>query len=345
MFFAVIWKNKTISLAELQIIKPTNIFEINDILIWFDTDNPILLNSLGWIIKRWEIIEDEDLDNEFKIAIWNWKNLLGINDKDLCFKLKKKYWIKRFKITETLKTDKEIKNKWIELIKLEDKYWIVRWYQNIWLYEKLDFEKPSRSMQMWMMPAKFTHIMANIWLSKCPIKSNLTIYDPFAWSGTTWFIANKLWYNFIWSDINISHLEKNKERWSKQKESNNKIFEIFQHDITKEIPKDIFNWDLLIVSEWWLWPIVKETSTSQEIAKYQNEVRKIYKWFITNISKIKKQHHIKAVFTIPYYINQNNFLEQEIKSRSNTFDRKVSSIWEIYSRERQKVGRKIMILE
>lgn len=345
MFFAVIWKNKTISLAELQLIRPTNIFEINDILIWFDTDTPELLNNLWWIIKRGEIIEDEDLDNEFEQAKKLWKKLLWINDKDLCFKLKKQYKIKRFKITEILKTDKEIKNKWIEFIKLEDKYWIVRWYQNIWLYEKIDFEKPSRSMQMWMMPAKFTHIMTNIWLSKCPIKSNLTIYDPFAWSGTTWFIANKLWYNFVGSDLKINHLEKNKERRSDQKESNNKKFEIFQHDITKEIAQDKLNWNILIISEWWLWPIVKDKTTPQEITKYQNEVRDVYKGFITSISKTKKQHHTKAVFTIPYYINQNNFLEQEIKSRSNTFDRKVSSISEIYSREKQKVGRKIIILE
>jgi hypothetical protein len=71
----------------------------------------------------------------------------------------------------------------------------------------------------------------------------------------------------------------------------------------------------------------------------------LYKKFITNISKTKKAHHTKAVFTIPYYINQNNFLEQEIKSRAKTFDWNVSSIDEIYCRERQKVGRKIIVLD
>jgi len=99
------------------------------------------------------------------------------------------------------------------------------------------------------------------------------------------------------------------------------------------------------VSEWWLWPIVKSVSTPQEIAKYQNEVWNLYKKFITTISKTKKNHHTKAVFTIPYYINQNNFLEQEIKSWSSTFDWKFSCIDEIYAREWQKVGRKIIILE
>lgn len=339
-YFAITWKNKNISLAELEFAKPYDVFEINDILIWFECDNSELLKNLWWIIKRWEILEKDELEQEFV-----GKKLLGTKDKDFGIKLKREYWIKRFKEVETLKTDKEVKNKWIEIIRLEDKYWVVRWYQNISLYEKLDFEKPGRSMQMWMMPAKFTHILTNIGLSKCPIKDNLAIYDPFAWSGTTGFIANYLWYNFLWSDIKINHLEKNRERWINQPENNNKSFEIFQHDISKDIPEDKLNWNLLIVSEWWLWPIVKENTSPQEIAKYQNEVRNLYKKFITTISKTKKHHHTKAVFTVPYYINQNNFLEQEIKSRSRTFDRKFSSINEIYARERQKVGRKVIILE
>ena len=339
-YFAITWKNKNISLAELEFAKPYDVFEINDILIWFECDNPELLKNLWWIIKRWEILEKDELEQEF-----TGKKLLGTKDKDFGIKLKREYWIKRFKEVETLKTDKEVKNKWIEIIRLEDKYWVVRWYQNISLYEKLDFEKPGRSMQMWMMPAKFTHILTNIGLSKCPIKDNLTIYDPFAWSGTTGFIANYLWYNFLWSDIKINHLEKNRERWINQPENNSKSFEIFQHDISKDIAEDKLNWNLLIISEWWLGPIVKENTTPQEIAKYQNEVRNLYKKFITAISKTKKSHHTKAVFTVPYYVNQNNFLEQEIKSRSRTFDRKFSSVNEIYARERQKVGRKVIILE
>lgn len=339
-YFAVVWKNKKISLAELEYAKVYDIFDINDILIWFECDNPKLLDQLWWIIKRWEILEDDQIEKEFI-----WKKILWTKDKNFWIKLKRRYDIKRFKEVDILKTDKEIKNKWIEIIQLWDKYWVVRWYQNIWLYEEIDFWKPSRSMQMWMMPAKFTHIMANIGLAKCPIKDNLTIYDPFAWSGTTWFIANYLWYDFLGSDLKINHLEKNKEWWSSQKDSNKKWFEIFQHDISESIPPEKLNWNILIVSEWWLGPIVKESTTSQEIAKYQNEVRNLYKKFITTISKTKKSHHTKAVFTIPYYTNQNNFLEQEIKSRAKTFDRNVSSIDEIYCRERQKVGRKIMILE
>ncbi|MEI8008619.1 MAG: hypothetical protein WCI00_04345 [bacterium] len=41
-------------------------------------------------------------------------------------------------------------------------YGIVEQYQNIELYEAIDFGKPGRSMEMGMMPAKLAHIMINI---------------------------------------------------------------------------------------------------------------------------------------------------------------------------------------
>jgi len=60
-------------------------------------------------------------------------------------------------------TDREIKNKGKEIINLENGlYGIVEQYQNIELYEAIDFGKPGRSMNMGMMPAKLAHIMINI---------------------------------------------------------------------------------------------------------------------------------------------------------------------------------------
>jgi len=338
-YFAILWKNKEISLAELKLVKPTNLIEFNDIIILFDTENSDRLNELWWVIKRGEIVEEEWLKN-----ILEWQKMLWTRDKDFWIKLKKKYWIKRFKLVDLFKTDKEVKNKWVEVVKLKDKYWIVKWYQNIWLYEEIDFWKPSRSMKMWMMPAKFTHIMLNIWLWICK-KNPISIYDPFAWSGTTWFLANHFWYDFFWSDIDIQHLEKNTIWWMKNPLHTEKKFEIFQHDITKEIPNWKLDGNILVVSEWWLWPIVTDRATVQDVSKYQNQVWDLYKKFITTISKTRENHNTKAVFTIPYYMNQSNFLEQEIMTWSSTFGWKMSGIDEIYSRENQKVWRKIIVLE
>ena len=52
--------------------------------------------------------------------------------------------------------------KGIELVRIGGKWAQVLGYQNIRLYEVIDFEKPGRSMQMGMMPAKLTHTLLNI---------------------------------------------------------------------------------------------------------------------------------------------------------------------------------------
>jgi hypothetical protein len=103
--------------------------------------------------------------------------------------------IRRFKTVDFFHTDKEIKEKGKELINLGDgDYGIVEQYQDIGLYETIDFEKPGRSMHMGMMPAKLTHMMINIGLNELAKKqessifntqSSISIYDPFVGSGTT----------------------------------------------------------------------------------------------------------------------------------------------------------------
>jgi len=51
----------------------------------------------------------------------------------------------------------------LEIIQVnKEQFGIVEGYQPIYLYEVVDFEKPARSMQMGMIPAKLTHIMLNI---------------------------------------------------------------------------------------------------------------------------------------------------------------------------------------
>ena len=75
-------------------------------------------------------------------------------------------------------TDKEIKTKGKEIINLTNgMFGIVDHYQDIPLYETIDFDKPARSMQMGMMPAKLAHILINLGIlhyGDTPI-----IYDPF----------------------------------------------------------------------------------------------------------------------------------------------------------------------
>jgi len=112
-YFAVVWKNKKISLEELKYAKIYDEFNINDILIWFECDDTELLNQLWWIIKWWEILEEEELVDEFQD-----KKILGTKNKNFWLKLKRDFNAKRFKEVDILKTDKEVKNKGIEIIEL-----------------------------------------------------------------------------------------------------------------------------------------------------------------------------------------------------------------------------------
>lgn len=89
--------------------------------------------------------------------------IIGIQNENNGKHLKRTAGIRRYKLVDLFHTDKEIKNKGKEIINLENGlYGIVEQYQNIELYEEIDFGKPGRSMNMGMMPAKLTHMMINI---------------------------------------------------------------------------------------------------------------------------------------------------------------------------------------
>ncbi len=136
------------------------------------------------------------------IALLKDTSIIGTNDELLAQELKAKKCIKRYKIISPIHTDREIKTKGKEIINLgKGLYGIVTHYQNIPLYEAIDFQKPGRSMQVGMMPAKLTHILINIGLSYYHTlgskNQNLIIYDPFVGSGTTGFLTNFMGYDFI----------------------------------------------------------------------------------------------------------------------------------------------------
>jgi len=332
MFFAILWKNREISLEELEFIQPQNLKEIDNITITFETFFPEKLNLLWGIIKRWKIVNTDELDN-----ILSNTKLLWTQDKNLWIEFKKKYKIKRFKLVDLLHTDKEVKEKWVEMIKIKSEFGIVQWYQNIPIYEAIDFDKPARDMKMWMMPSKLTHIMLNLWLTN--IEWNPTVYDPFSWSWTTWFLANFFWYNFIWSDIKTNYLIQNLEWWQSTSFCKKSRFETFQQDIFLPIKTQELN--IVVVTEWRLWPIVTDSTSADQIQKYQHQVIDTYKALIKRIQEIKA---IKAVFTIPYYIWFDNKIENELQDLSLQLGYQFSSIHEIYRRENQKVWRKIVIL-
>lgn len=352
MYFAICWKNKQISLEELNIVKPKNIKFYNNSFLVFDIDgDEKLLYQLWWIIKRGKVVTLEDLKELLQDV-----KIIWTNDKWLWDIIKAEKIVRRYKIVSMQHADLEIKQKWKELIRIWSIIGLVMWYQNIWLYEDIDFGKPARSMQMWMMPAKLTHILINIAL-KSPLLKGVatkepgdlyTIYDPFVWSWTTGFLANFMWFDFLWSDKNIDYVKKNyRRRQTRKRNQANKVFEIFEQDIFNPLNiKEKHLESMLIVTEWRLWNIVTKNTGTFEIKNFQIEVSKFYQTFLSQIANLFKSKELKLptmVFTIPYYINKNNFLESDLKDFAAKLWRNFSSVDEIYQREWQNVGRKIII--
>ena len=346
MFFAITWKNKAISLEELKLIEPKNIKHIWKNIITFDTEKKDILKRLWWIIKRWIV----STINELKKSIST--DIIWTNNNKLWSLLKKTLWIKRFKLIDLISSDLEIKTKWTEIILIDKEInenpliWIVKWYQNIKLYEEIDFNKPCNWMNVGMMPSKLTHILVNIWLNNIKSNENITIYDPFVWFWTTWFLSNYFWYNFIASDINITPFKQNVKRWLKSNFSQKDVkITNFKQDITTPLSKNFLKNVNLIVTEWWLWHIVKNKTKDKELESYINKVFEVYKWFLENINDFYQ--NISIVLTIPIYIKSTKYkdiLHNQIKELLTNLWLEHHFINEIYSRKWQNVWREIIII-
>ena len=361
-------------MAELEYAQPKNIKSIRNNIITFDSDFPEHIKQLGWVVKRGRVVDKEEM-----LDLFPGKKIIGVNDENLGKKLKSEYWIKRFKLVKLAHTDKEVKEKWLEIIQVnKEQFGIVEGYQPIYLYEVVDFEKPARSMQMGMMPAKLTHIMLNIGLSVIANshvianetkQSEITVYDPFVGSWTTGFLANHFGYDFIGSDIDISTAEKNKSRrfsnlppltkggLGSDLANPDKKFDLFTHDIFVSLDKGkgaLWDRDLLILTEGWLGPIITAKSTTKDIQSAQVQVLKLYESFLDRISELKtKDYRLTTICTIPYYIWHSNALEAKLQekwkkifphSEGGTKGR-FQSIPEIYARKDQLIGRKILIIK
>ena len=343
MYFAVLWKNPEISMAELQLVQAKEISYPKKGIVIFDTKYKELLPQLWWIIKTGTVVKEKELPELLADV-----KIIGIQSETNGKHLKRTVWIRRYKLVDIFHTDREIKNKGKEIINLENGlYGIVEQYQNIELYEAIDFGKPGRSMNMGMMQAKLAHIMINIWLahfiqdSKLDIEK-LCIYDPFVWSWTTWMLANNLGYDFLWSDIKTDYSEQNfKRRKTTKFYTQDKEFSIFNHDIKEPLENQFKDKDVLVITEWRLGPIVKKTTSDQDIQKFQERVVELYKSFLERI----KELWAVAVFTIPWYVWQDNGIEQVLMKYGTKLGLKIQSIPELYSREGQQVARKIVIVK
>jgi hypothetical protein len=96
-----------------------------------------------------------------------------------------------------------------------------------------------------------------------------------------------------------------------------------------------------------LGPIVKAGVSEREISAIQKETARFYQDFIIQIDKLFSGEINKPVivFTIPIYPGK-NYIESELsKLVQNLKQRNLSSISEVYKRENQNIGRKILIIQ
>jgi hypothetical protein len=96
-----------------------------------------------------------------------------------------------------------------------------------------------------------------------------------------------------------------------------------------------------------LGPIVKAGVSERELSVIQNQTAMFYKDFIIHIHNLfgAQKEKPAIVFTIPIYPGK-NYIESELsKLVQDLKQRKLSSITEVYKRENQNIGRKILIIK
>ena len=371
MYFWIVGENNSIISEALSYLHITNFSQPRKNIIVFDTQYPERLQYCAVLIKRGTIYSNTELSN-----LDNIKGDIAVETKELWNHLKKQIaTIKRFKISDLIHTDLEIKKSWTEIINIDNiNYGIVEGYQNIALYEAIDFGKPVGGMNIGMMPSKLALTLVNIGIGEyentviartedeaihsiwkkqdidchasLAMTPPLTIWDPFCWFGTTNYLVNALWHNTIASDINVTSMKQNSKRRPTQPFYNQTGKElILKHDVKDEFKSPLLRHADIIVSEWWLGHIVTSRTAPFETNVYAQEVKELYIQFAKNLTELAKSNGkwLTLVITIPVWLKYEISVSDEITQEFTSLWRTSRLVTQPYSREKQLVGRQILI--
>ena len=347
MYFWIVWDNSAIISEWLSYLHPTDFTQPRKNIIIFNTQYPKRLSTCAVLIKRWTIVSNKELSDRNDI-----QPDIGVETKELWSHLKKQIpSIKRFKLIELIHTDLEIKDNGTEIINIDNiNYGLVEWYQNISLYETIDFWKPVGGMNIGMMPSKLALTLINIGIGEYENNkksdSIATIRDPFCGFGTTNFLVNALWYHTIASDINVTSIKQNSKRRPTQFFYHKDGKElILKQDVTEEFKSPLFRHVDIIVSEWWLGHIVTSRTAPFETNAYAQEVKSLYTAFANNTTALAKNNNkgLTLVITIPVWLKYDISVSEDIKDQFISLWRTARLITQPYSREKQLVGRQILI--
>lgn len=303
-----------------------------------------VFQRLSQVIKSWYVVSYHDIWDEIKKS--SDILLFGTANKDLGIRIKKEFGLRRFKTVDIGHSDLEIMQKWVEVVcmsKWQDVRWIVQKSQNIDFFEQVDFGKPLRWMQIWMMPAKLTLLLVNLATMDLQKKSDdITVRDPFCGFGTTGFVVNSLGYSFIGSDINATPIKSNLKRWLTNTYRQDKPFTIFKQDISADITSPLIRKVDSIATEWRLGPLIHSATFTQHLQENYKKISDLYFKFIENISKFDNIQ--KIVFTVPFYTKLGLSITDNIMEHASSFGFHAMQIPELYHRKWQQIWREIVML-
>lgn len=326
MYFAIIGHHESIHLHALSYLHPSWLTTYKKHIVFFHSDFPERFASCAGTIKRGHLTDDAWLAQAVQDA-----KIVAVHSNDMGKELKKRFaHIKKYKVIDLLHTDQEVKEEGKEVISFGNQWrGVVTGYQDIKLYEIIDFDKPCRGMEVGMMPAKLALSLINIAVgeyekqenknertpqqmmgqakdreivskeTKSPNHQNTklpTIRDPFVWFGTTSFLSHFLSYPSIASDINITNIKNNLSRREKARsllltDSPNKIpLTVRKHDVTESFDDPVFAYADCIVSEWYLGHVVTHRTHHNAIRQWAAEIEELYIHFCTNLTKLSIQH-------------------------------------------------------
>lgn len=363
MYFIITGQRDELIQAALSYLHPTGLTTHPNSIYTFETDYPERLATAGFAIKRWLTGDTARLKEQSQ----NY-TLLGTAKKEIWQMLKSQFpHFKRFKTVELVSTDKEVKEEWIEVINIDGRqWWIVKWYQNIPLYETIDFAKPVKGMGIGMMPSKLAHTLINIGIGEYEtilpnhqISHPLTIRDPFCGFGTTNFLANYLWYHTIGSDLNITSVKQNRKRRASHSSDTEDFSDtekrstFIKQDVTSPLSSPLFHHADIIISEGWLGHVVTNRTAPAEIKRYAQEVLDMVIDFAKNLTDIYKKNlsssskggskAVSLVMTIPVWLKYDISISHQVVQYITTLWRSIKLLKDPYSRPGQLVGRQILI--
>lgn len=340
-YFAVLWKNPELSRYELVSLWATllDTYQWVQLFTMSDQHRERYERCNWWTIKWWVVINAKKLPEHLE-----WVKIVGVSSAKL-WRTAKDLWVRRFKEIELQKTDLEIKRKGKEILNIEWEIGVVTGYQRIDRFEIVDFERPVRGMQIGMMPSKLTQTLVSIglWL----MTEVWWIWDPFCGFGTTWFVANSLGYDALCSDINPTPTKQNLDRWWSTSIANNeKRITVFKHDVTKPFTQPFLRYAWVVVTEWWLWPVLSQKAINQltrpQLSERQEKIYDIYSWFLTNIQSA--QPTLPIVITYPQWTFLDENMAHRFINEAKDLWYTVEQAWDVYKRKKQLVARRVLVL-